>query len=395
MERDAERLAWTVLSGAFVVFCLLLVGVPPGIRWYLDHAMSDRPIKLDHLIRGTTLWLPPGGRQEVNATNGLSLSNGARLRTAPDSEALLTLFDGSVVHLWPDTTLRVIRSQSTTFSLSDTALVLAQDRGHARYDVAIPQTASRHFELDTPQASVLLREGSYRVQVTDDGTVVAVTSGSATVGAQEHAVEVLRGEWVTVPPGGLPSKPEPSIHNLLTNGDFSNGLDAWQSGNRGVEDDVPGEVTAKRDEANRSFQYVEFSRTGSEKHAETFIHKTLNEDVTDFDALKLNFQVRILRQTLSGGGILGSEYPIIARIHYRDSTGNEAEWVHGFYIQNDDNHPTPNADPVIPNQWTDESFDLFNSGVVSPRPATILWIEIAASGHGYLSDVARVELLAE
>lgn len=395
MERDAERLAWTVLSVAFLTFCLLLLAVPQGIRWYLGHAMSDRPVRLDHLIKGTSLWLPPGSRQEVNATNGLSLTSGSRLRTAADSEALVLLFDGSVIHLWPETVLRIIRSQSTTFRPDETQLVLAQDQGHAHYDVAIPQTVSRHFELRTPQADVLLREGSYRVQVSGEKTVVTVANGSATVSSNERAVEVLRGEWVTVLTGGAPSRPESSVHNLIANGDFSQGLDGWQAANRGVEDGIPGQVTATRDELNRSFYYVEFARSGSSKHAETFIHRAINEDVTDHNLLKLSFQLRVLEQTLSGGGILGSEYPLMVRIHYRDSAGNEADWLHGYYVQNTDNHPTPNADSVIPNQWTDESIDLFDSSVVSPRPAEILWIEFSASGHGYKSDVARVELLAD
>lgn len=395
MERDAERLAWTVLGAAFLTFCVLLLAVPQGIRWYLGHAMTDRPVKLDHLIKGTTLWLPSGARQEVNATNGLTLTSGSRLRTADDSEALVLLFDGSVLHLWPGTVLRVIQSQSTAFTQNDTELVLAQDQGHVRYDVAIPQTASRHFELRTPQADVLLREGSYRVQVSDEQTVVTVANGSATVSAQDHAVEVLRGEWVTVPKGKAPSRPESSVHNLLTNGDFSKGLEGWQAANRGVEDGIPGQVTAMRDERNRSFYYVEFSRSGSSKHAETYIHRAINEDVTDHGLLKLSFQLRILQQTLSGGGILGSEYPLMVRIHYRDSAGNEADWIHGYYIQNADKHPTPNADLVIPNQWTDQSIDLFDSSVVSPRPAEILWIEFSGSGHGYQSDVARVELLTD
>lgn len=353
--------------------------------------MSEHPVKLQ-VLKGTTLWLPSGGRQEVNAADGASISDGGQVRTATDSKAFLSLFDGSNVTLWPDTTLRVVNSEATAYSPNDTRLILAQDHGHARYAVAIPATSSRHFEVQSPQANILLREGSYKVDVTDAATVVTVSVGSATVSAGNHAVEVLHGEWTTVNNGGQPSKPVSSVHSLVADGDFSHGFEGWQPGARAVEDNIPGRVTVQ-EESNQPF--VEFERSGSSKHAEDFIHQTLNQDVTDEGILKLDFQLRIIEQTLSGGGILGSEYPLIVRVHYRDSAGNEQEWVHGFYIQNDDNHPTPSADSVIPNQWTDESFNLFDSSVVSPRPSEILWIEFAASGHGFRSDVSRIDLLSD
>ncbi|HVC32432.1 MAG TPA: FecR family protein [Chloroflexota bacterium] len=391
MERDAERLAWTVLGVAFVVFCFMLLGIPQAARWYVVHAMTERPVQLQ-VLKGTTFLLPSGGRQEVNAFDGMAISAGSRIRTAADSKAFLSLFDGSNIQLWPETTLHVVNAESTRYSSNDTRLVLSQDQGHARYEVAMPTTLSRRFELFTPQADVLLREGSYKVEVANGTTTVTVSDGSATVSVGSHAVEALRGEWVKVPTGGIPSKPGPSIHDLIANGDFSQGWEGWQQGTRGVEDNVPGRISIG-EEADRSF--VEFERTGSDKHAEDYIHKTLNEDVTDESTLKFNFQLRVQQQSLPGGGILGSEYPLIARVHYRDSAGNEADWMRGFYIQTDKDHPTTNGASVIANQWTDESYNLFDSSVVSPRPAEILWIEIAASGHEYSSDVTRVELLAD
>lgn len=368
-----------------------MLSVPQVVHWYLDHAMSSRPVRLE-LIKGTTLWLPSGSRQEVNAANGAMISSGSQIRTVANSEAFLSLLDGSNVRLWPDTTLSIVKSATTTYNTANSEIVLDQENGHARYEVALPATESRQFELHTPQADVLLRQGSYKVQIENGETIVTVSAGSATVSAHDHAVEALRGEWVKVPNGGEPTKPESSIHNLIPNGDFSEGWKDWQPGNRQVEDGIPGSATIA-EASNRSF--VEFLRTGSDKHAETYIHTTLNQDVTDEQTLKLTFQIRIQQQTLSGGGILGSEYPLIARVHYRDSAGNEEDWMRGFYIQNTDDHPTPNAEKVIANQWTDESFNLFDSQVISPRPAQILWIEIAASGHGYQSDVARIQLLAD
>jgi hypothetical protein len=391
VERRADQLAWTILLGSFVVFCLIVGSVIGGVRWYFAHAMTPRPVRLD-LIQGTALWLPEGSRQEVNAADRSMLAEGDRVRTTEGSEAILWFFDGSNLRLWPNTTVQILKTATSTYRPLDTDEVLSQDQGHVRYNIALPSTDSRQFEVQTPQASVILREGSYKVQVAPGQTVVTVTSGSATVSSQSQAVEVLQGEWVTAKANQPPSTPESDVHNILTNGDFSQELAGWQPGNRAVEDGIPGQIQV-REESNRPF--AELWREGSDKHAETFIHKTINEDVTDYGMLRFAFQLRILEQTLSGGGDLGSEFPLSVRVHYRDSSGSEADWVHSYYIQNRDHLPTPNADQVIQNQWTDESIDLFDPTVVSPRPAEILWIEFSASGHGYRSDIGRVQLLVD
>jgi len=391
VQRNNDQLAWLILLGSFGVFCLIVGGVVGGARWYLSHAMTIHQVRLD-LIQGTALWLPEGARQEVNAANRSMLGEGDRVRTTDSSEAILWFFDGSNVRLWPNTTIQVLKTASSTYRPLDAAVVLNQNQGHARYNVALPSTNSRQFEVHTPQANVVLREGSYKVQVAPDQTVVTVTSGSATVSSQSKAVEVLQGEWVTAKSDQPPTTPASDVHNILTNGDFSHELQGWQPGNRQVEDGIPGHVQVL-EQLGRPF--VELWRENSDKHAETFIHTTINEDVTDYGMLHFAFQLRILEQSLSGGGDLGSEFPVIVRVHYRDSSGNEEDWLHGYYIQNRDHLPTPNADQVIQNQWTDESVNLFDGAIVSPRPAEILWIEFSASGHVYRSDVGRVQLLVD
>jgi hypothetical protein len=389
VERNAEQLAWAVLLGAFGVFCLLVFAIPSGLNIYRARAMSDRPVRLD-VIKGTTLLLPPGGRDEVSAPLRSTLSGGERIRTATDSEALLSFFDGSNVHLWPNTTVHVLAARSSTFGLANSEFVISQDGGHARYEVAIPETAARKFQVQTPQSQALLREGSYKLDVNPDAAVMSVSAGSATVSGLEGAVEVLRGELVRVTGQSQLSSPEPTEQNVVSNGDFTQDLTGWQPGQRDVGDGPAGSVDISEQD-NRTF--VEFARDQAQRHAETFIHKSINQDVTDSDELRFAFQVRILRQALSADGPIGSESPLLVRVHYRDSFGSEATWTRGVYIQDDDT-PLPRDALVVPTDfWTDLTFDLFDPNVTSPRPAEILWIEFAASGRGYQSDLGHVQLL--
>jgi hypothetical protein len=391
VERNTEQLAWAVLVGAFGVFCLLLLAIPNGVNLYLAKAMSDRPVRLD-VIKGTTLLLPAGGRQEVNAPSRSTLVGGEQIRTASDSEALLSFFDGSNVHLWPNTTVRILTSKSSTFRQTNTSFVVAQDAGHARYEVAIPSTSARNFEIQTPQSHALLREGSYRLEASPTESVLAVSAGSATVSGQEGAVEVLHGESTTVTDLARPTPPQPSRSNVLTNGDFAQKLSGWQPGQRDVADGLPGSI-ATREEDNRTF--VEFARDLAPRHAETFLHRSVNQDVSDADSLRFALQVRILRQDLSTDGPIGFEAPILVRIHYRDSSGSETTWSREFFLRDEQTPIVRDSRTVAAGLWTDESFDLFDPNVISPRPSEILWIEIAASGRGYLSDAGNVQLLAE
>jgi hypothetical protein len=391
VERNAEQLAWGVLLGAFGVFCLLLFAIPTGLNFYLTHAMSDRPVRLD-VIKGTTLLLPAGGRDEVSATSRSTLAGGEQIRTAADSEALLSFFDGSNVHLWPNTTIRVMAAKSSTYQLANSEFVISQDAGHARYEVAIPETSARTFQVRTPQAQSLLREGSYKLDVSTDSSVVTVSAGSATVSGQEGAVEVLRGELTRVVGTAQPTTPEPAIQNVLSNGDFTQALTGWQPGQRDVGDGIPGNADI-REQDNRTF--VEFARDLAPRHAETFLHKSINQDVTDSDVLRFAFQIRITRQNLSTDGPIGSESPLMVRVHYRDSVGSETTWTRGFYIRDDDTPLPRDAQIVTADFWTDMTFDLFNPSELSPRPAEILWIEFAASGRGYQSDLGHVQLLMD
>lgn len=394
MERNAEQLAWSVLIAAFAIFCALLVSIPKGIDTYLGSAMAAQPVRLD-LIRGTVLWLPSGGRQEVNATNRQSVGEGEQVRTTPDTEGLLSFFDGSNVRLWPNTSIEILRSQSSAFREENTELALRQSRGHARYEVAIPATATRRFEVETPHATILLREGSYKVEVGDEGTIVTVTAGSATVSAQHQAVEALRGEWTRVLPDSTPAPPTSNIHNLLENGDFADGLAGWQPGTREADDAQPGQALPRQQDSRT---YVEFYRADGARPSETFLHRSIGEDVADYGVLKLNFQIRLVHQRLSDAGALRVEFPLLIRVRYRDSSGNESTWMRGYALAAPSNtRPqfSPNFREVQPDLWVDESIDLLDPRLVSPRPAEILWIEFAANGQGYSSDVANAQLLVD
>jgi len=121
----------------------------------------------------------------------------------------------------------------------------------------------------------------------------------------------------------------------------------------------------------------------------------VNRDLPDpLTTLRVQATVKLVEQTLSGGGYLSSEYPLMIRIRYRDIYGSENEWIHGFYYQNLNSNPTKNGQEIPQGKWYFyESENLLS--VLSVRPQRIVWLRVYASGWNYQSEVSQISLIVE
>lgn len=400
MSRNPQRTAWIVLWISFLTFCFLIVAIPWSINAYLAAATEDQVVSLE-ILRGTVLVQEKGTKFEVNAegkrANGsdkaIVLGAGDSLRTVENTQAILWLFDGSNVQLWPNTSLTLKQLKRTRYNENSSVLTLLQKSGHSRFEIAPPTTKSRQFEVETPEASLQLREGSYSLDRDEDTTEIVAHNGSAQVRARGGAVELLKKERTRVVAGSPPLDPLPAIQDIITNGSFAGQLDGWQVANRGEEEPIIGAATREVEDGRNALR---FRRTGATKHAETYIFQALNKDITDFETVKLSFDFKLVDQSLSGGGIAGSEYPVMIRLKYKDIYGSETFFVRGFYYHNTTGYPTTNGQPAPHNQWQSFEADLLGpDSKLQPRPSSLLWIEIAASGHNYESLVTNVRLIVE
>lgn len=397
MGRNPTALAWTVLLLSFFACIVLAFSVPAGVRWYIDGATAPNSAELE-IIRGTALHQRAGDRAEVGVLNRQRLEEGDSVRTTGDTQAIVWLFDGSNIRLWPQSRLVLQSLRLSRYNNALTSISISLIEGHCRVEVGRPATESRRLEIVTPTATVLMREGSYSIEVPpapgNTSTSIVTHNGSASVTAEGKTVEVLRAERTEVEAKQPPASPMPAARNLVRNGDFSQGLEVnWVLDSR-AEDGVLAEVRPGLEDGRTLAQ---FSRAGSSKHGEAFLIQTVNQDVTDFESLTLNLEVKLINQSLSGGGWMGSEYPLMVRLRYRDNYQSEALWVRGFYFQNKDNHPTNNGLLVPHNVWHRfaKPFDLFDPAVVQPRPTYIVAIELVASGWDFESKVTDVQLVAE
>jgi hypothetical protein len=142
-------------------------------------------------------------------------------------------------------------------------------------------------------------------------------------------------------------------------------------------------------------QMVRFVRTGSAgTHAEPTISQQINRDLSEFSVVRLSIRLKLLSQSLGGGGYLGSEYPLLVRLTYSVEGGGETFFVRGFYYQNEQKNRTDNGIQVPPNAWVDLTINE-NLLMIQPSPRVLKSIEVTASGWDFDSMVAKISLMAE
>ncbi len=402
MHKNPERIAWLVILSAFGVFLALCVIVPVGARYYLEHSTAAQPATLE-VIGGTVRVHESGGAAPLAVTKSLPLAEGSAIETDENSRGIITFFDGSTAILFPGTqiTLRAMRVSIFPWGVEPITLRVEQTRGRIRVGVATPmprgdgKLPARVFQVSTPHLVTKLTEGSYTVEVTADLSQVTVRDGTATVSARERAVQVGRGKRTVVRAGEAPLDPLPLAQDIIVNGDFMDPLvRGWNVLRESASDSaIPAGMVTQTTLGDR--RVVQIERTNSNQtSAITGIVQQVNREVSDYRVLRLAADIRLHYQSLSGGGMLSSEYPIILRLKYRDQYGSEAEWVHGFYYQNVTHNPTANGELVPQDVWVPfESGNLME--LAEPRPFFITSLMIYASGWDYDAYVSSVRLIVE
>jgi len=393
-ERDAEKIAWGVLWSAFAVFLVLLFGIPTAVYWYLSTATDPHETNMT-VLSGTVIVDVPF-RDSSGERGTRMVPEGATIRTDGTSRVSLTLFDGSTIIVFPDTQVTLSALRTARYSIGPQAPQVQVELRAGRLRVSVPASPDLHdVRAQTPQSDALLHRGDYLVEVTGDQTNVVVRNGQALVRGQQSTLTLNGRERSLVQSGEAPRGPLPAERDLLANGAFTEPLtDTWRIYNDqgGDGGSTNGVVEAVDEQARRA---VRFQRTGSKgDHDETGIDQQVNKDVFDAISIRLRTDVLINYQSLSGGGYLSSEFPIMLKVKYRDVKGGENFWVHGFYYQNDSHNPTANGDIIPKAIWYPyESPNL--AQVLNPRPAQILSVQIYASGWDFESVASDVGLIVE
>lgn len=404
MRRNPQRVAWVVLWAAFVTFCILVTGIPLGIRYFVLNATEDQDTLLQR-IEGTILVQEAEGSKPYGVTDIASLSSGNEVILDATTRGTLDLFERSHVALYSNTNLELARVQSPRFEASDRPnwITLNLTQGLVRVGVALPGERDTQFQVATPHTTLTLKEGSYRIEVTNQATQVTVVRGEARMGSGTSSEVLLQGTRTRVGLSGIPEEPMPAARNLIENGDFQLPLESgWLTSTVVLTTAVkPPRVEVTEDGGRQAVHFVR--READEgNHSEVAILQRLDQDVHDFDRLEVSVDVKLDYQSLSGGGQLSSEFPIIIRLDYKDLWGDDKFWTHGFFYQNQVGYP------IAPDPWGRPTGEMIPQGVWYPYesgnlmqllgdnlPANVTGLTVYASGWNYESLVSEIQLIVE
>ena len=388
---QAQRLAWRVLLGAFAVWLGLAGGGVYALTTWLRTSTVVAAANLE-ISQGVVLLQERGAGPSLNARDGMPMQEGDALEVTEGALARLELPGQAILRLGPRARLVLAKLRAGRFSPAAGQLAFQHTAGAMRLQVApdLPGPVA----LETPYGTVTVDAGDYVVAIDGPRAQVLVRQGTATVSVgADPPLALTAGERAELAANAAASGPFVGGANQIANGDFAADLARWQArdtqeanrpdrlGTRAVVqeplDDVPH--AALRVSRESRFQ----------THNETGVVQQLNADVSVYPRLVLSAQVKVRSASLSGGGYLDTEYPLMLRLRYRDAVGNGQTWYRGFYYQNPELRPTDHGELVSENAWVRFQLDL----ATLPEPPVFLYaLEVLGAGHDFDALVTDIQL---
>jgi len=403
-RQNPQQVAWFILLTSFLSCCLLTVAVPLGARAFLLH--STVPIAADvTATAGTAQVWAPGADDPTAVTSGRAANEGSRIVTDRAAKALITILSGngadpalSTIQLFQDSALDVQRARAPRFPQSKDPVQIELALKNGRVAVTTQSAGNRgvRVHLTTPQASIAFGNGAFDIIIQGDETQVRSRSGPAQILAAGTEVTANSGERVSVSSGSAPGLPIPGAQNLVLNGSFESRLSpAWSQ----IAETGPGMEPGKVAQAlDGQRNVVRFSRSLEDgAHNVVGIQQVINRDVQGYDSLALSLDLKLLSQSVPGGGYLASEYPVMVDFSYTDVYGKDLHWYQGFYyldLPPSSTWAQPNGEKAPLGIWYSYESPNLLELLKETRPARINSVTVYASGHDYNSMVSDVALNA-
>jgi len=418
--RAQTRSAWRVLLVSFACFSLLAAGVTAGFTTYRANATKPRGGNVRQIVTGNQVQVR--SRQQSfwhDIAEGGSVGEGDTIRTGDDTQIKVTLFDDSLVELSANTEVTFDRLRASQYIDKNATIALRQDHGRlivtanpdTIYNRVLIDVRSLGSTIEARQPGTRFRVLALPGQQDGPGRVdVSVLNGpDVTVEGAGQRVTVANGQQSIISVGVAPTAPSVKQRDLVENGAFQLGVNAhdqlpthWEQiaddgGDggtvRGTEGVVPETVRGQPVNA------LHFSRAGGNVDSDLIgIRQPLAfSELDEFDSVVLSADVKIVSHSLSGGGALGSEYPVVFLVRYVSAKNDPIEVGRAFFTQNDDGNRTETnvlqGTQIKPGVWADTfHFDLKQA---YPSPYKLVSIQVYASGHDYDAYVANLSIVAK
>jgi hypothetical protein len=111
-------------------------------------------------------------------------------------------------------------------------------------------------------------------------------------------------------------------------------------------------------------------------------------DVSQLSSLFLSAEVKVIEQSLEGGGPDGRTYPVHIVISYEDTDRQLRFWQHGFYYLG-------NAEPVVATKTDKDEWSSYRSENLmdlARKPLKITQIQLKGNGGNFKGKITNVQL---
>lgn len=386
-----ERLTWLILALGLAAFAGLAALAVFGLRNALEYMES--PTRIDS-VSGIVLFRSAEGAGQESVAPGSELYQGDQLQVTFGSSANLRVADGTRVELLPDARVRVDEARSPRLAGRRAEFQLGIEHGAARLSVAAGSPDLRQFQVLTPSGLAQLAEGEYTIRVSPDATRISVWEGKATILVSSQVLDVVPGRKIILRGDGAFDLVD-VLENIVSNSAFAGRFQGWGPWEQNeTRADVPGQMQIiAPTELNAPSIALRISRESvAQAHNETGLEQRFQRDVSGARAVVLDMWLKIDSASLSGGGYLGTEYPVMVRVRYQTPRGNEEVWTHGFYYANPEQRPTNGGELIQRGVWTHFRTDLTKLPGI---PAVIEGLQVLSAGHSFDASVADVRILVD
>jgi hypothetical protein len=143
-------------------------------------------------------------------------------------------------------------------------------------------------------------------------------------------------------------------------------------------------------------------------HADAGIRQIIDQDVTDFESLRLLVSLRVLEQSLGVCGQQGSECPLTIRVEYQDVNDVDQIWQKGLFSNGEIGSDTPDVCIACPPPLNEHHRVPFRQHVfyesenlierleqLGILPRRIKSITVISSGHAFEVELFDVALMAK
>ncbi|OQY48396.1 MAG: hypothetical protein B6242_02535 [Anaerolineaceae bacterium 4572_78] len=413
MHKNPERIAWTVMLFSCLGCCLFTISLPSSIAWYIANAIAPHTVTVTS-AQGTVLAKKLRDEFSTPVTHGTSLAvnEWTLVSTDNSAQAVVTFFDGNSITLYNNTSVVIQKIEDYRFNnllhilgyrfrLSPylDAVEILVVRGRIRATI-LEANAERTFLVRTLHSETNIIPGSYAVESDINQTQITARLGQADVHAQNETVILKTGQRSTIFADQPPSEAMVAEQNLIRNSDFNSQLDGTWEIDSFVHSEIVTTTVNITSSTGRSVLHF-YSHGVDNIHAEISVLQWIDKDVRDFQSLHINADIRLIYQSLQGGGSIGSEFPMMIHLAYKDANGNDRDWHHGFYYEpplenyilyNQANNSSENITRFL---WYPYESENLLETLDNSKPVYIRYIRLYASGWIYEIMVDDVKLLAQ